>query len=124
MASLADLQAERERLKAANAKADFDAALAETCDGKDVLAAGQAVRRLILDALDAAADPRQGNRPPAPHHQARNAARPAAHARRNRKTTGGHRLNADRNPRHRPAHYLRAQQPHALRRASGAECLD
>ena len=55
MASLADLQAERERLKAANAKADFDAALAETCDGKDVLAAGQAVRRLILDALDAAA---------------------------------------------------------------------
>jgi hypothetical protein len=55
MASLADLQAERERLKAANAKAEFDAALAETCDGKDVLAAGQAVRRLILDALDAAA---------------------------------------------------------------------
>jgi phage terminase large subunit GpA-like protein len=55
MASLADLQAERERLKAANAKAEFDAALAETCAGADLMAAGNAVRRLLLDALDAAA---------------------------------------------------------------------
>lgn len=53
MASLADLQAERERLKAANAKSEFDAALAETCDGKDLVAAGNAVRRLLLDALSA-----------------------------------------------------------------------
>ena len=47
MASLADLQAERERLKAANAKAEFDAALAETCAGADLMAwkrgGGQAV---------------------------------------------------------------------------------
>jgi len=54
-ANLADLQTERERLHAAEAKTAFEAALAETCDAKDMLAAGQAVRRLILGALDAAA---------------------------------------------------------------------
>jgi hypothetical protein len=53
MATLADLQAERERLRAASAKADFEAALAATCDTKDLVAAGNALRRLLLDALDA-----------------------------------------------------------------------
>jgi len=53
MATLADLQAERERLRAANAKADFDAALAATVGTPEVIAAGQAVRRVILDALAA-----------------------------------------------------------------------
>lgn len=52
-ASLADLQAERERLKAANAKVDFDAAAAQTCTAADLLAAGNAVRALLLDALAA-----------------------------------------------------------------------
>jgi len=55
MASIADLQAEREQLKAANAKVDFERAHAETCTAKDLLAAGNAVRRLLLDAMDAAA---------------------------------------------------------------------
>jgi len=53
MATLADLQAERERLRAANAKADFEAALAATVGTPEVIGAGQAVRRLILDALAA-----------------------------------------------------------------------
>ena len=55
MATLADLQAERERLKAANAKADFEAALAETCAAGELVAAGNQLRRLLLDALDAVA---------------------------------------------------------------------
>ena len=55
MANLADLQTERERLHAAEAKAAFEAALAETCDAKDMLAAALAVRKLILSAIDAAA---------------------------------------------------------------------
>lgn len=52
-ATLADLQAERERLRAANAKADFEAALAATVAGPELLAASGAVRKLVLDALDA-----------------------------------------------------------------------
>ena len=52
-ATIADVQAERERLRAASAKADFEAALAATCDTKDLVAAGNALRRLLLDALDA-----------------------------------------------------------------------
>lgn len=53
MATLADLQAERERLRAANAKADFEAALAATVSGPEAVAAGNAARRVVLDALDA-----------------------------------------------------------------------
>ena len=53
MATIADLQAERERLKAANAKADFESAAAQTCTAADLLAAGNAVRALLLDALAA-----------------------------------------------------------------------
>ncbi len=53
MASLADLQTEREALRAAQAKAELDAALADTLTHDAVLAAGQAARRVILDALDA-----------------------------------------------------------------------
>lgn len=56
MATLADLQAERERLRAANAKAEFDAAFAASASSADVQAAGQGVRRLMLDALDALPD--------------------------------------------------------------------
>ena len=52
-ATVADLQAERERLQAANAKADFEAAEAQTCKASDLMAAGQAVRRLLLDAIEA-----------------------------------------------------------------------
>lgn len=54
-ATLADLQAERERLRAANAKTDFDAAMAATAAGGEVHAAGLGVRRSILAALDALA---------------------------------------------------------------------
>ena len=56
MATLADLQAEREALRAAQAKADFDAAQAETCSQADLLAAAGAVRAVLLDALDGLAD--------------------------------------------------------------------
>ncbi len=56
MATLADLQAEREALRAAQAKADFDAAQAETCSQADLLAAADAVRTVLLDALDGLAD--------------------------------------------------------------------
>ena len=52
MATLADLQAEREALRAAQAKADFDAAQAETCAQADLMAAADAVRTVLLDALD------------------------------------------------------------------------
>jgi len=52
MASLADLQAERERLKAANAKAEFDAALAETCAGADLMAAGNELQRRQIIAAE------------------------------------------------------------------------
>lgn len=56
MPTLADLQAERERLRAAQAKADFESALAATVPAADLLAAGNALRRLVLDALDALTD--------------------------------------------------------------------
>ena len=55
MPTLADLQAERERLRAANARTDFETAYAATAGGAEVLAAGMAVLRIILDALDALA---------------------------------------------------------------------
>jgi phage terminase large subunit GpA-like protein len=55
MASIADLQAEREQLKAANAKVEFERAHAETCAAKDLLAAGNALRKVLVDAMDAAA---------------------------------------------------------------------
>ena len=56
MATLADLQAEREALRAAQAKADYDAAQAETCAQADLMAAADAVRTVLLDALDGLAD--------------------------------------------------------------------
>lgn len=52
MASLATLQAEREKLRAAQAKADFDKLLAETCDLADVREDAIAARAVILQALD------------------------------------------------------------------------
>lgn len=55
MTTIADLQAERETLKAANARQEFERAHAETCAAKDLLAAGNALRRLLLDAMEAAA---------------------------------------------------------------------
>ena len=51
MDCLADLQAERERLKAANAKAEFEMAMAQSCSAADLLAAANAVRALVLDAM-------------------------------------------------------------------------
>ncbi len=56
MATLADLQAEREALRAAQAKADFESAQSETCAQADLLAAAGAVRAVLLDALDGLAD--------------------------------------------------------------------
>lgn len=56
MTTLADLQTEREALRAAQAKADFEAAQAETCSQADLLAAADAVRTVLLDALDGLAD--------------------------------------------------------------------
>jgi len=53
MASLADLQAERERLRAAQAKADFDRVLADTCALDDVRADAVAARAVLLQTLDA-----------------------------------------------------------------------
>lgn len=50
MATLSDLQTEREKLRALDAKATYDAALAETTSHKDVVAAAAAMRA----ALDAA----------------------------------------------------------------------
>ena len=54
MPSLADLQAEREKLRAHAAKTDFEAAWAETVGRPELLAAGEGVRRVIADALAAA----------------------------------------------------------------------
>ena len=53
MPTLADLQAERERLRAANAKVDFESAHAASIGRTAVLAAGNAVRGELLAALDA-----------------------------------------------------------------------
>lgn len=55
MASLADLQTEREKLRAAQAKQDFEAAHAATCSQAELLAAALAVRKVIFEALDSAA---------------------------------------------------------------------
>lgn len=55
MASLADLQTERETLRAAQAKADFEAAHAATCAQSDLLAASLSIRSALLAMLDAAA---------------------------------------------------------------------
>lgn len=52
MASLADLQAERERLRAAQAKSDFDKLLADTCALDDVRADAVAARAVLLQTLD------------------------------------------------------------------------
>jgi phage terminase large subunit GpA-like protein len=52
MASLADLQTEREALRAARAKREFDEAEAATLTQAAVLAAGLAARRSVLDGLD------------------------------------------------------------------------
>ena len=52
MASLATLQAEREKLRAAQAKADFDKLLADTCDLTDLREDAIAARAVILQALD------------------------------------------------------------------------
>lgn len=54
--SIASLQAERERLKAANARAEFESARDATVSAADVMAAGDAVRRLVLDAVAGLAD--------------------------------------------------------------------
>jgi len=56
MATLADLQTEREGLRAVAAKAEFEAAESATLTQADVLAAGLAARLVILDALDALVD--------------------------------------------------------------------
>lgn len=56
MATLADLQTERETLRAAQAKQDFEAAHAQTCAQADLLAAGMAVRAVLLAAIDTAAE--------------------------------------------------------------------
>ena len=52
MPTLADLQAERERLRAAQAKGDFEVALAATVAGPELAAAGDAARRAVLSAID------------------------------------------------------------------------
>lgn len=54
MATLADLQTEREKLRAAQAKQDFESAHAETCSQAELLAAALAVRKVIFDSIDAA----------------------------------------------------------------------
>jgi len=53
MTNLADLQAERERLRAEQAQADLDRLLGDTCDLADVRADSIAARAVILQALDA-----------------------------------------------------------------------
>ena len=50
--TITDLQAEREQLNAAQAKANFEAALKSSCSKADVLAAAHAVRALLLQVLD------------------------------------------------------------------------
>src|SRR5574337_784935 len=52
MTSLADLQAERDKLRALDAKDEFEAALAETCAHAELQAAALAVRRVLLAALE------------------------------------------------------------------------
>lgn len=52
MATMADLQAERAKLKAAEAKYAFEQAYAETCGRDELFAATTAARRVVLGALD------------------------------------------------------------------------
>lgn len=56
VASLADLQAERERIKAAQAKTDYEAVMAATCSAEELYAAGGDLRLALLDAIDVLAD--------------------------------------------------------------------
>lgn len=56
MASLADLQTERETLRAAQAKADFEAAHATTCAQSDLLSAALSIRSALLAMIESAAD--------------------------------------------------------------------
>ena len=56
MSTLADQYLEREQLKAVRAKKEFDDAYAATVSRDDVLSAGLAVRRTMLDALDELAE--------------------------------------------------------------------
>ena len=53
--TLADLQYERERLRAQQAEIDFEATHAATCAQSDLIAAGAAVRAVLLSAIDSAA---------------------------------------------------------------------
>jgi phage terminase large subunit GpA-like protein len=50
--TLSDLQAEREYLRASQAKGEFEAALAATCDKADLVRAATAVRAMLLRAID------------------------------------------------------------------------
>ena len=54
MASLADVELEREKIRATRAKRRFDAAYAATCSKAELLAAAASVRRVMLAAIDAA----------------------------------------------------------------------
>lgn len=56
MATLAELQTERERIKAAQAKADFEAARDATCDAKQLIQSGLALRHALREALRALPD--------------------------------------------------------------------
>ena len=54
MANLSDLQTEREQLRAAQSKSEFDLARDATCAQADLLADAGAVRQILLDAIAAA----------------------------------------------------------------------
>ena len=49
-ATLTDLQTERERLKAEQAREDYEQALAETCRSADVYAAARELRNIVARA--------------------------------------------------------------------------
>jgi phage terminase large subunit GpA-like protein len=53
MPTIADLQAERDKLRAVQAKEAFDEALADTVAADAMIAGGKALYRLLTDALDA-----------------------------------------------------------------------
>lgn len=53
-ATIADLQAERDRLRAHEAREAYDEAMAATVGQRELLAAALAVRQVMLDAIDAA----------------------------------------------------------------------
>ena len=54
MPTVADLQTEREQLKAVEARAEYESALAATCTVEDLQADADAVRRVLLAAIDEA----------------------------------------------------------------------